>query len=87
MARPLIASDVPGNRSIVVDGENGLLCRAANSHALAVAMERFVRLPPGERAGMGQKARDKVVAEFSDAKVFEAYRQVIGRLTATKAKN
>lgn len=87
MATPLIASDVPGNRSVVVDGENGFLCRVADPHSLAAAMERFVQLAPDERRNMGEQARDKVVAGFSDEKVFEAYRQVIGRLTDTRAKN
>lgn len=85
MAKPLIATDVPGNRSIVVDGENGFLCRVADPHSLAGAMERFVRLSPDGRSRMGEQARDKVVAEFSDAKVFAAYRHVIERLLQTKA--
>ena len=50
-------------------------------------MKRFVQLPPDDRRRMGRQGRDKVVAGFSEAKVFEAYRLVIGQLTDPRAKN
>ena len=39
MARPLIATDVPGNRRIVQHGVNGLLCEVRDHESLAQAME------------------------------------------------
>jgi len=38
MARPLIASDVPGCRELVEDGLNGYLCKARDPDSLAAAM-------------------------------------------------
>ena len=62
--RPLIASDIPGCRDIVRDGENGLLVPARNPSALAEAILRL--LPDSElRRRMGAKARSIVEREFS----------------------
>ena len=46
MARPLIATDVPGNRTLVEDGYNGLLCDVRSAPSLADAMSRFLALAP-----------------------------------------
>ena len=41
LGRPIVATDVPGCRETVRDGENGLLVEARNSEDLAIAMERL----------------------------------------------
>ncbi len=73
MARPMIATDVPGCREVVADGENGFLCEARSAGSLASAMERMLRLKPGERAAMGRRAREMVEREFDQALVVKAY--------------
>lgn len=35
MARPLIATDVPGCRDVVVHGKNGYLCKVMDAESLA----------------------------------------------------
>jgi glycosyltransferase involved in cell wall biosynthesis len=73
MARPLIASDVPGCRSIVEHERNGLLCMVRDAGSLADAIFRMIRLPREERAAMGQAARATVEAKFSEQQVIQAY--------------
>ena len=73
MARPLIAADVPGCRSIVEHERNGLLCAVRDARALADAMIRLIRLPVEEREAMGRVARARVEAEFSEQTVLQAY--------------
>ncbi len=85
MAKPLIATNVPGNRSLVEDGVNGLLCKARSAASLAEAMERFIFLPMADRDALGQRAREKVVEGFSEAKVIQVYRDAIQRLITTGA--
>lgn len=85
MGKPLIATDVPGNRSVVDHELNGFLCRPADPPALAGAMERFLRLPAAERRRMGARSREKVVAGFSEAKVIAAYIDTIDQLIREKA--
>ena len=82
MGRPLIASDVPGCREVVVDGLNGFLCRPADSRSLADAMLRLSALRLDELAAMGRAARSHVQARFDEELVVGAYvdvlRDVIG---------
>ena len=64
MARPLIASDVPGCSHVVEDGVTGLLCEVRSADSLAAAMERMINLAVADRAAMGAAGRRKVEAEF-----------------------
>ena len=79
MARPLIASDVPGCSDVVDDGVTGLLCEVRSAGALAAAMERMMTITPGERAAMGAAGRRKVEAEFDQQLVADAYLAEIAR--------
>ena len=65
---PLVATDVPGCREVCRDGINGLLVPARDANALAVAIVRLLD-DPALRSAMGQKSREIVVAEFSEARV------------------
>lgn len=82
MARPLIATDVPGNRQIVEHGINGLLCEARSHASLADAMETVGLMDPERREAMGNHGRSKVEREFSEQRVFEAYLDAIEQLQA-----
>jgi len=62
--RALVATDVPGCREIVIDGENGLLAPPRDAAALAAVIGRLLD-KPGLRAKMGQRGRALVEAEFS----------------------
>jgi glycosyltransferase involved in cell wall biosynthesis len=66
MARPLIATDVPGCRQVVRDERNGFLCAVRDPGSLADAMLRMMRLPPEERQRMGAAARAMVEAEYDE---------------------
>ena len=57
MARPLIATDVPGCRDVVEDGVNGLLCEARSAASLAAAMERMLAMSPDRALGDGCSGR------------------------------
>lgn len=74
MARPIVATDVPGCREVVDDGRSGLLCRVRDAASLADAMLRMCDLTAEARAAMGQAGREKVAREFDQALVIEAYR-------------
>lgn len=79
MARPLIATDVPGCREVVDHGVNGLLCEVRSSASLAQAMERMLSMTPAERLAMGTAGRRKVEAEFDQKLVADAYLAEIAR--------
>ena len=63
--RPVIASDLPGVRTVVSDGEDGLLVPPGDETALAAAIRSMAALPPERRLAMGMAGRSKVEARYS----------------------
>jgi glycosyltransferase involved in cell wall biosynthesis len=77
MAKPMIATDVPGCRQVVTDGENGFLCVARDAGSLALAMSKVLGLSRVEREAMGSLARHRVEANFDEKIVVEHYLDAI----------
>ncbi len=67
-ARPIVATDVPGCREVVRDGENGLLVPVRNPQQLAMAIATLVE-DAAMRARMGACGRERVVKEFSSERI------------------
>ena len=78
MGKPLIASDVPGCRDVVVDGETGYLCEVRSAKALAAAMLKMLAAAPAERRKMGERGRRKVEQEFCETRVVAKYLDALG---------
>jgi glycosyltransferase involved in cell wall biosynthesis len=85
MARPLIATDVPGCRQVVRDGVTGYLCQPRSADSLATAMMRFALTSHEERVSMGERARIMAQEEFDEALVIRAYLDVATELTSPRA--
>lgn len=64
-AVPVVATDVPGTREVVVDGETGWLTPAGDARRLAATMTKLMLTPPDERRAMGERARKRVAEHFS----------------------
>lgn len=77
MARPVIATDVPGCRSVVENGVTGLLCAPRNAQSLAGACEQFLALSPAARSAMGAAGRLRMDRIYDVAHVVSAYTQAI----------
>jgi glycosyltransferase involved in cell wall biosynthesis len=77
MGKPSIATDVPGCRDVIVDGVTGLLVAPDDASALAESMMTMLRMPDDQRIAMGEQARERIVAEFDDALIINAYRQML----------
>jgi len=77
MGLPVIATDVPGCRQAVVDGETGLLCEPRNATQLAEAMQRILLLAPEQRARMGRAGRERILREFDEKIVVDRYLDVV----------
>lgn len=73
MARPIIATDVPGCRDAVDNAVTGLLCEARSVESLVNAMIRFLGMSGSQRAVMGRAGRAKAEREFSQDLVAKAY--------------
>ncbi|WP_301101372.1 glycosyltransferase family 4 protein [Propionivibrio sp.] len=86
MALPTIATDVPGCRQAVLDGETGLLCKVRDSTALAEAMRRMLLLSAKERAQMGKAARERIIREFDEKIVIQKYLVAIGKVLSGQSE-
>jgi glycosyltransferase involved in cell wall biosynthesis len=85
MARPLIATDVPGCREVVEDGINGYLCLVRDSASLAKGMKKLAELPAAQRLAMGEAARRKVQDKFSETVVIRAYLDALDTLAGPRS--
>lgn len=80
MAKPLIATDVPGCRDVVVDGKTGFVCDVKDSESLASAFIKFLNMKDNERLDMGNAGRDFVEDNFSESLIIQQYMETINRL-------
>ena len=78
MARPVVATDVPGVRDVVDDRVTGLLCAVRSAPSLAAAMLAMIALGPAERSAMGRAGRDRVERLFGIGEVTRRYIDAIG---------
>ncbi len=77
MAKPIIASNVPGCRDIVENGSSGYLCNVMDAYDLAVKMEKMLLLSKEKRELMGQKGREHILREFDEKIVIKKYMHAI----------
>jgi len=78
---PLVATDIPGCRPIVKDGENGFLVPVRDAAALAASVARLVR-DPLLRGRMGKASRELAEREFADSVVLEQWVNLYQRVLA-----
>jgi glycosyltransferase involved in cell wall biosynthesis len=79
--RPVVATDVGGVRSIVVDGVTGLLAPSGDAAAVAGLLERLLA-SPAEAARLGRAGRAHVAGRFGSARLVEDIDALYAELTA-----
>lgn len=79
MALPVITTDTAGCRETVAEGVNGFLVPIKNTDALAVAIEKFIKMTQGTRFMMGQRSRQMVEAEFRDTVIADNILTVVAQ--------
>jgi glycosyltransferase involved in cell wall biosynthesis len=74
---PIVASDIPGCRTVVIDGETGLLVPPGQSESLAAALENLI-VEGDLRGRMGKAGRERILKRFTQQKInqqtIEVYR-------------
>jgi glycosyltransferase involved in cell wall biosynthesis len=81
---PIIATDVGGNREVVIDGKTGFLVPPKNPEALAQAMLHLMEMPEEERHAIGKAARQYVEANFTLDRVVDRWEALYKELLARK---
>ena len=82
MAKPIVTTNVPGCREVVVDQKNGYLCDAKDAATLAEKIEKLLQMDELDRLAMGQVGRDYVEQKFSQEIVINKYIEEIKKQTA-----
>ncbi|MGH6785618.1 MAG: glycosyltransferase family 4 protein [Novosphingobium sp.] len=77
LGRPIVATDVPGCRDIVREGENGFLCAPQDAPSLAEALARAAACDDAEWGRMARSGRARVVEEFAEERVTALYRAAL----------
>jgi len=73
---PILASDVPGNRSVVVPGETGILFPLDQPAQLGAALARLAA-DPSQGKAMGRAGRRRVETEFSWLRTAQSYLELL----------
>jgi glycosyltransferase involved in cell wall biosynthesis len=76
---PVVASDIPGNRDLVADGETGYLYRLGDSATLTRRTNLLLR-DDSLRESLGQQAQQRALDEFSLEKMVDAHQRLYLRL-------
>ncbi len=80
MAKPLLATNVPGCSNVVENEVNGFLCKLKDSKDLALQMERMLGLSNEELQNLGLNSRKKVQEKFDEKIVIDAYLNSINKI-------
>jgi glycosyltransferase involved in cell wall biosynthesis len=82
-ALPAVATDVPGSREVLAEGQTGFLAKAGDALALAAAMTRLMQLPPHELQAMGHRARQLIIDRFNLESVLDRWESLYNELCET----
>ncbi len=86
--RPIVTTDVPGCREIVMDGVNGLLVQVKSTEALKEALIRLIK-DRDLRIRMGEAGREFAVSRFSteivNRETYQIYLDSLGEKAAEEA--
>ena len=73
MSRPLIASDVPGCRDLVINGHNGYLFKSKEVESLVKVINNFLNLTDSQRKLMGIRSRKIVEKKYDEKFISQKY--------------
>jgi glycosyltransferase involved in cell wall biosynthesis len=82
---PVVATDVPGTREVVVNGETGWLAPAGNAQELANTMMKLMHMPPDARHATGERARRHVARNFSLEAALDRWERLYANLLKWKS--
>ena len=80
MARPLVATDVPGCRQAVHHGINGFLCEPKNALSLSQEMSAIISLLDSSLIKMGSLGRQLIETHFDEQLVIDEYMKYLNDL-------
>ncbi|PIB37226.1 hypothetical protein BFP72_18345 [Reichenbachiella sp. 5M10] len=73
MSRPIITTDAPGCREVVLDGQNGYLCQVKSSTDLQHKIRKIIDMNPTDLQKMGTCGRLMVEKKFDEQIIIQKY--------------
>ncbi len=73
MEKPIITTDAPGCKEVILDGINGFITRTKDAKSLYEAMRKFIDLSKEDKKLMGKKGRDIVLSKFDEKIIIKQY--------------
>ena len=73
MGRPVVTTDVPGCREVVIDGISGFLCKVKDPNDLAEKISTIQELSTQELNNMGKEGRNLIERKFDEQIVINQY--------------
>lgn len=73
MKLPIITTNTPGCKNVVIDNVTGYLCQPKNHQDLYEKMKKILLLSHEERKLMGEQARQHIIKNYDDNIVNDAY--------------
>lgn len=77
MSKVVIASNVPGCKDVVIDGQTGFLCAPKNVDSLVEICTYVLGLKPSELLLIGSNGRNHVTNKYANEIVFDFYKKAI----------
>ena len=79
---PLVTTDVPGCRDMVIEGENGFIVPVRRPDRLAAALRRLIETP-ALRQEMGRRSRELILEKFTAQQVHARTLAIYDRVLAS----
>lgn len=80
VGRPIIATDVPGCRSVVQNNYNGLLCKVKNSEDLFIKMEQMYNYTFDSKLVFSLNSRKLAEKKFDTNNIIKEYNVIIKKI-------
>lgn len=80
MSLPLITTNVPGCKDILIENYNGFLCEPKSIGSLTTSIEKMINIDENDRIKFGNNARKLVKEKFSIETVISFYHRVINSI-------
>lgn len=81
VGRPIITTDMPGCRNVVLEHKSGFLVAPHDAEQLAAACEAFLELDPEAQAAMGAASRRHIAQNYDEEIVIDAYLRILKDLS------
>ena len=77
MSRPIITTNVPGCKDLIIDNHNGFICSSKNSESIVSAIIKFINLSSSKKILFGSNSRKIILNKYGEKIVINKYMEII----------